>query len=65
MELRKEKEKCGYADVGGLTFSGSATGKRFVVETRGHVNTGGEDPSTYFPGDDAGTTDDATFGLYA
>ena len=40
------------------TFSGSATGKRYDVQSASLIDTGGQS-STFFPGDSAGT-DDAT-----
>jgi len=43
-----------------LTFSGSATGPRYLSATSGHINTGGGGAS-YFPGNAAGT---ATTGDY-
>ena len=47
--------------AGAMTFTGSATGKRFEIEQNGVVsNTGGG--ATYFPGNVAGTT--ATGGQY-
>lgn len=44
-----------------MTFSGSATGKRYDVATNGVINTNGGG-ATYFPGSVAGTT--ATGGQY-
>ncbi len=43
-----------------LTFSGSATGPRYLSATSGHINTGGGG-ANYFPGNAAGT---ATTGSY-
>jgi hypothetical protein len=45
-----------------MTFSGSATGKRYDVATNGVINTNGGG-ATYLPGNSAGTT--ATGGQYA
>jgi hypothetical protein len=51
----------GVADMGGITFSGSATGTRYVAQHNGIINTGGGGAS-YLPGDAAGST--ATQGQY-
>ena len=48
----------------GMTFSGSATGVRFVLQTNGTIDTNGGG-ATYFPGDSAGTGDGQSGGLYA
>lgn len=45
----------------GMTFSGSATGKRYDVVQNALINAGGN--ATLYPGDSAGT--DATSGVYA
>jgi hypothetical protein len=47
----------------GITFSGSATGKRYEVDKVGALETFGGG-ATFFPGDSAGTADAATFGYY-
>lgn len=52
----------GYVLATGLTFSGSATGTRYVAQTNGGIQTGGGG-ANYFPGNGAGTT--ATGGYYA
>lgn len=48
---------------GGLTFSGSATGSRYIVNTGGGIDTSGSGAS-YLPGSVGGTADAATFGWY-
>jgi len=50
-----------YANVPSITFSGSATGTRYLVSLNGVVNTNGGGAS-YFPGNAAGST--ATGGQY-
>jgi hypothetical protein len=37
-----------------VTFSGSATGRRFLIEPGAILDTNGTDPNTYFPGDTPG-----------
>ena len=57
----------GTAQCATITFSGSATGSRYKVESNGVIYTAGAG-TTYFPGDAAGTgTNSGTtpFGLYA
>lgn len=44
----------GYILAGATTFSGSATGPRFLTQAGGIINTGGSGTS-YFPGNSAGT----------
>ncbi|MFM9958567.1 MAG: hypothetical protein ACKVZJ_10855, partial [Phycisphaerales bacterium] len=44
----------GCIEAGSMTFTGSATGKRFLIESGGKIITGVES-LTYFPGDVAGT----------
>ena len=46
------------------TFSGSATGKRYLANLLGQINTGGSGVN-YFPGNVAGTADASTFSLYS
>lgn len=36
------------------TFSGSATGVRYIIYKSGHIETGGGNPASYFPGNAAG-----------
>jgi len=52
----------GVVSSSGVTFSGSATGPRYDVETNGVINTFGSG-ANYFPGNAAGVT--ATGGQYA
>lgn len=52
----------GYLAAVSMTFTGSATGKRFVAADNGVISVGGA-ASTYFPGDVAGTV--ATGGIYS
>lgn len=47
----------------GMTFSGSATGVRFIVAGNSHIHTNGGGAS-YFPGDSAGSGDPGTFDQY-
>lgn len=54
--------QCGTISAGGVVFSGSATGSRYVAALNGVINTGGGG-ANYFPGNSAGTT--ATGGQYA
>lgn len=54
----------GYISAGSTTYSGAATGVRYIANTTGFINTNGAG-ATYFPGGTAGTADAATFGLYA
>ncbi len=54
--------RLGYIGAEANTFSGSATGARYVVNTNAVLYTGGGG-STYLPGDSAGSA--ATGGLYA
>lgn len=49
---------------GAMTFSGAATGSRFLVSTNSIISTGGGGAS-YLPGNAAGTTDTASGGIYA
>lgn len=61
-------EVSGTGQVFGNTYSGSATGKRFVTTNGSVIFTNGSTPSSYFPGDAAGQgTNFATapYGLYA
>ena len=51
----------GYLEANGITYSGSATGKRYEVSTNGVVQTFGSG-ANYFPGNAAGTA--ATGGQY-
>jgi hypothetical protein len=53
---------CGQAIVNGNTFSGSATGKRYRIDTNAVLYVGGA-AATYLPGDVSGTT--ATGAQYA
>jgi len=58
----------GSAQVHSMTFSGSATGSRFAISNGAVLFTNGSTPSTYLPGNAAGTgTNFATspYGLYA
>lgn len=52
------------AIVGAMTFSGAATGTRFVVSSNSVINTAGGGAS-YLPGNASGVTDTATGGVYA
>lgn len=61
----------GYAQCIGQTYSGSATGQRFLVHNGGFIELGNvsgayTDPasSTYFPGDVAGYCNPSTGGVY-
>ena len=54
--------RLGLINLTGVTFSGSATGARYSIDTNGVIYTGGAGAS-YFPGDSAGST--ATGGQYA
>lgn len=53
----------GRLNVAGISFSGSATGKRHAVSAQGSINTAGGGAS-YFPGSIGGTVDSATYGLF-
>lgn len=50
--------------TGAITFTGSATGKRYTVASQAQINVNGAGAS-YLPGNAAGTVDAATFGVYA
>jgi hypothetical protein len=53
----------GMAQCIGQTYSGSATGKRYLVHNNGFIDLGDSGASaTYFPGDAAGETE--TYGVY-
>lgn len=59
---------CGVAYGGqvqaiGVTYSGSATGPRYLAHRVAGIETGGGGAS-YFPGDSAGTANATTFGVY-
>ena len=47
--------RCGVISATSMTFSGSATGKRYDAQQNGVINTGGGG-ANYFPGNSAGTT---------
>ena len=51
------------AALAGITYTGSATGTKFLVSTNSLIATAGGGIN-YFPGDVAGTTDSATGGVY-
>ncbi len=53
----------GRLQVNGNTFTGGATGNRFTVAQLSFIETAGGG-ANYFPGNAAGTTDAATFGVY-
>jgi len=46
-----------------LVWSGSATGQRYSVSRQGHIEVFGAGTS-HFPGNSAGSTDSASYGLY-
>lgn len=49
--------------MGAITFTGSATGQRFIVGTQAQINVNGAG-LTYLPGSTSGSIDTATGGLY-
>lgn len=51
----------GYAQYTACTFSGSATGIRFLNHEGGIINTDGQSMTTYLPGNTAGVNVNATF----
>lgn len=51
----------GKIDVGGSVYGGTATGKRYTIDSLGYIETNGGG-SSFFPGNVAGTV--ATLGLY-
>lgn len=56
----------GFVDHRGMTFSGTATGKRYAVQNGGVINSGGAG-TTFYPGSVAGTgtsPGSSPFGLY-
>jgi hypothetical protein len=57
-------DRTGHVSMQGMTFSGSATGSRFLVQNVAVIFTNGSNPSTYFPGNSSGTEDTATSGHY-
>lgn len=54
----------GLVDASGCTFSGSATGARYSVQTHGGVYTGTSGNTTYFPGNAAGSVQTTTYSMY-